>query len=69
LIYLLNPLDLLPDALPVVGWVDDGLITTVLVAEVAQAMGDRLKNQKRSHSKVAAKSDAKIVDVNSISLS
>lgn len=69
LVYLLDPLDLLPDALPIVGWVDDGLITTVLVAEVAQMMGDRLKNQKNNRSDVASKSDSKVVDVDSISLS
>lgn len=69
LIYLLDPFDLVPDMLPVVGWVDDGLITTVLVAEVAQVMNDRLKNQKRNRSEMASKSDATVVDVDSIPLS
>jgi uncharacterized membrane protein YkvA (DUF1232 family) len=69
LVYLLDPLDLLPDTLPLVGWVDDGLITTVLVAEVAQVMGDRLKNQRNNHSTGISKSDSTVVDMDSISLS
>lgn len=69
LVYLLNPLDLLPDTLPLVGWIDDGLITTVLVAEVAQVMSDRLKNQRSNRSAGISKSDSIVVDVDSISLS
>lgn len=69
LVYLLDPFDLLPDMLPVVCWVDDGLLTTVLVAEVAQVMGDRIKKQKRNQSEVSSKADSTVVDVDSISLS
>ncbi len=68
LIYLLDPFDLLPDTLPIVGWVDDGLITTVLVAEVAQVMGEHLKKQKRNRSEISSKTDATVVDVDSIPL-
>ncbi len=45
LVYLLNPLDLLPDVMPLVGFVDDGLLATILVAEVAQVIRDRRKSQ------------------------
>ncbi len=47
LVYLLNPLDMMPDALPVVGWIDDSLLATLVVAEVAQVVGDRRKAQRQ----------------------
>jgi uncharacterized membrane protein YkvA (DUF1232 family) len=46
LVYLLDPFDLSPDMLPVIGWLDDGVLATVLVTEVAQLIGDRWKVKK-----------------------
>jgi uncharacterized membrane protein YkvA (DUF1232 family) len=36
LVYLLSPFDISPDMLPIVGWIDDGLLVI-----------DRFKNQKQ----------------------
>ena len=47
LFYLANPLDIAPDFLPVLGWVDDGLIVSLLVTEMAQLASEQL-NRKRS---------------------
>jgi uncharacterized membrane protein YkvA (DUF1232 family) len=69
LVYLLNPFDLLPDMLPIAGLIDDGLITTVLVAEVAQIMGKTLTSQKRNRSGAVSDSNTAVVDVNSVPLS
>lgn len=38
LLYLLSPLDISPDFIPIVGWIDDGVIATLLVAEVGQLL-------------------------------
>lgn len=38
LIYLLSPIDFITDAVPFVGWIDDGLIATLLVTEVSQIL-------------------------------
>lgn len=46
LVYLLNPFDLAPDALPIVGWIDDGLLATIVVTEVTQLISDRRKAEK-----------------------
>jgi len=43
LAYLLSPLDFLPDIFPVVGWIDDGLLATLLVTEISQMVLARLK--------------------------
>lgn len=54
LIYLLNPFDILPDVLPIVGLVDDGLLASILVAEVAQVIRDRRKSQPVSVTNMTA---------------
>jgi uncharacterized membrane protein YkvA (DUF1232 family) len=46
LVYLLSPFDLSPDMLPIVGWIDDGLLATVVVSEVSQLLLERYKKQK-----------------------
>lgn len=38
LTYLLSPIDISPDVFPVVGWIDDGILLTLLIAEVTQLM-------------------------------
>lgn len=43
LIYLLSPLDISPDVLPILGWIDDGVIATLLVSEISQLLLDRRK--------------------------
>ncbi|MBW4658301.1 MAG: DUF1232 domain-containing protein [Drouetiella hepatica Uher 2000/2452] len=37
-LYLFSPVDLITDMLPVVGWLDDGVIATLLVSEVSQML-------------------------------
>lgn len=46
LLYLVSPIDFATDVIPVVGWLDDGLIATILVAEGSQVLLDVLKNRK-----------------------
>jgi uncharacterized membrane protein YkvA (DUF1232 family) len=46
LVYLLSPFDLSPDMLPLVGWIDDGLLATLVVTEVSQMLLERFKQQK-----------------------
>ena len=45
-LYLVSPIDISPDFLPIVGWIDDGVIATLLVAEVSQMLLERLKPGK-----------------------
>jgi uncharacterized membrane protein YkvA (DUF1232 family) len=46
LLYLLSPLDISPDVFPIIGWIDDGVIATLLVAEVSSLLLDKLKAGK-----------------------
>ncbi|MGB3769133.1 MAG: YkvA family protein [Phormidesmis sp.] len=44
--YLLSPIDISPDFLPIIGWLDDGLLATLLVTELSSlAMGYLKKGQ------------------------
>ncbi len=46
LFYLLNPFDLLPDVIPVIGQIDDAILVTLLATEVTQILRDRLQAKK-----------------------
>lgn len=38
LTYLLSPIDISPDVFPIVGWIDDGILITLLIAEMTQLL-------------------------------
>lgn len=46
LLYLVSPLNALTDLLPILGWLDDGVVATLLVTEVSQILLEQLKNRK-----------------------
>lgn len=53
LLYLVSPVDLVTDIVPIVGWLDDGVIVTVLISEVGQLLLEQRK--KRRETRVEAK--------------
>lgn len=62
LAYLLSPIDLLPDMIPIIGQIDDVLILTVLVSEVSQILIDRIKTVKHKDTEAVADQTAASVD-------
>lgn len=46
--YLVSPLDISPDVFPIIGWLDDGVLATLLISEVCQLMLDGKKNRNRA---------------------
>lgn len=44
--YLVSPLDVVPDALPLLGWIDDGVLVSLVLTEVSQYLLDRRKTMK-----------------------
>ncbi len=46
LLYILSPFDLSPDIFPIVGWIDDGVVLTLLVTEVSQILMEKIKARK-----------------------
>jgi uncharacterized membrane protein YkvA (DUF1232 family) len=35
-LYLISPIDISPDFIPIVGWIDDAVVASLLVAELSQ---------------------------------
>lgn len=58
LLYLLSPIDISPDFIPMMGWIDDGIIATLLVSELSSILLARLGHRKDK----VAKSE-KVVEV------
>ena len=64
--YILSPVDLVSDFIPFVGWIDDGVVATVLVTEVAAIITEKMKAKKAGRSDADSDSDKKdTVDVGS----
>ncbi len=63
--YLLSPIDLLPDIFPVIGWLDDGLLATLLVTELSSlAMGYLKKGQgAETGNEPVATEEGTVIDV------
>lgn len=49
LLYLISPVDFATDLIPVVGWLDDGVIATLLVTEVSQFLLEKRKERKEKN--------------------
>jgi len=47
LLYLFSPIDIAPDFIPVIGWIDDTVILTLLIGEVSQMLTSRLKSASK----------------------
>ena len=45
LLYLVSPIDISPDVFPIIGWLDDGIIISLLIAEVSQIAKAKLQSQ------------------------
>jgi uncharacterized membrane protein YkvA (DUF1232 family) len=63
LLYLVSPLDILPDVLPIVGQIDDAVLITLVATELSSAIKDRnaMLKQQRNESKTVM-STVKIKD-------
>ena len=71
LLYLVSPFDIVPDVLPIVGWLDDGIIATLLITEVSQLLFERVNtSSKKSREEVATDAATEqVVDVEAVSVS
>lgn len=46
LLYIVSPIDISPDFIPIIGQIDDVVILTLLVSEVSQLLIDQAKARK-----------------------
>ena len=79
LLYLVSPLDISPDVFPIIGWLDDGIIATLLVTEVSQLLFEQVNaSKKKANQKASQKNNTaadaataaeQVVDVQAVSVS
>ncbi|MDV3000042.1 MAG: hypothetical protein N5P05_001648 [Chroococcopsis gigantea SAG 12.99] len=71
ILYLVGPLDISPDIFPVIGWLDDGLVATLLVTEVSQVLKENFKNQSKASKSVKSQenADPSVIDVKAVAVS
>lgn len=48
ILYLISPIDIAPDFIPIIGWLDDGIIVTLLVSEVSALLTQRLQAKTKN---------------------
>jgi uncharacterized membrane protein YkvA (DUF1232 family) len=44
IIYLLSPIDLIPDFIPILGWIDDGVLLGFLIQELLKMKDTKKEN-------------------------
>lgn len=68
LAYLASPIDIVPDVLPGMGWIDDGIIATLLVSEVSQLLVEQRQNRRQNATMASAQPMPEtVVDVSAFS--
>jgi uncharacterized membrane protein YkvA (DUF1232 family) len=68
LVYLVSPVDLLPDVFPAIGWIDDVVVIGMLVTELSQLASAKLKEKsvRVDEATTSAPATAESIDVNAI---
>jgi len=67
--YLVSPIDIVPDFLPIIGQVDDLTVLTLLISEVSQLLTERVKTRKAQINTDAANANSdNTVEVDAVSV-
>jgi uncharacterized membrane protein YkvA (DUF1232 family) len=68
-LYIISPIDIAPDFIPIVGQIDDVVLVTLLVSEVSQLLIERIK-AKQDKTTVATVDGVETgtVDVNAVEI-
>jgi uncharacterized membrane protein YkvA (DUF1232 family) len=73
LLYLVSPLDISPDVFPIIGWIDDGIVISLLMTEVSQIMSEQLKRKRQINTQTSAdtatRDSAQTITVEAVSVS
>jgi uncharacterized membrane protein YkvA (DUF1232 family) len=67
-VYLVSPIDLAPDFLPVVGWLDDTVLIGMLVSELSVIATAKLKEKSTRVVDQSMASTAQVVDVSAVAV-
>ncbi|MDA0866565.1 MAG: YkvA family protein [Cyanobacteria bacterium] len=63
LLYWFSPIDLAPDIIPVIGWIDDGLLATLLITEITQMVTERIRKHPQAGTNPEQPDNGPVIDV------
>ncbi len=63
-LYLVSPIDISPDFIPIVGWIDDAVVASFLVAELSQIFLQMLTSKRSAQNSANFNRSQTTVDVN-----
>jgi uncharacterized membrane protein YkvA (DUF1232 family) len=67
MIYLFSPLDISPDIFPIIGWIDDGIVLTLLTTELSRLVLDyRNRRPGRVNNQTEVSSPTNTVDTDAV---
>ncbi|MBD2110690.1 MULTISPECIES: YkvA family protein [Cyanophyceae] len=64
LLYLLSPIDISPDFIPIIGWIDDAAVASLFIAAMSQIALSGLNNKRSGLQADAPDTAHTTVDVN-----
>lgn len=69
-LYIISPIDIAPDFIPIIGQIDDVVLVTLLVSEVSQMLISRIKEKqdKEVVATVDGAGTSDAVDVNAVEI-
>ncbi|MGF1459534.1 MAG: YkvA family protein [Leptolyngbyaceae cyanobacterium] len=67
LLYLISPIDIAPDFIPIIGWIDDAAIATLLAAELGQLFLEMVNKRKGpiDSEPISQETDYRTIDIES----
>ncbi len=68
LVYLISPIDISPDLVPIVGQIDDIMIVTLLITEVSQLVIDSVRSRQSKTVPPTEEASGETIDVDAVSL-
>lgn len=72
IVYIISPIDIAPDFLPIIGEIDDTLLLTLLVTEVSGLLIEGFKNRKGENNKATNQGETTskpdTIDVDAVSV-
>ncbi len=68
LVYLISPIDISPDLVPIVGQIDDIMIVTLLISEVSQLVIDSVRSRQNKTVPPTEEARGETIDVDAVSL-
>lgn len=69
MVYLFSPLDISPDVFPIIGWIDDGIVLTLLTTELSRLVLDyRTRRPREVKNQTEVSSPTNTVDTDAVEL-